>query len=255
MKRSEHPMIIGSCAMRRWFPDFGREPKDMDIVGGPDPVTDLRIERLNNPVLAARPELFEDGYLKPSALLALKLSHLFWDVFWDKHCFDMVWLYGKGVEPDMDLFWDLHAHWTANPPSLGLRRSNLDMTADEFFDNALTCDVPHDDLHEMLSDTPAYKSILVGEVQTSDDLFDALPHGEKIRLVREETMVMAYERAGTRTWRAAYSWMLRRLIWKHLPVRQALWALRHYREIYIPEFDYIDKINNRRNALLKSTTK
>lgn len=241
-------MIIGSCAIRHWFPDFRREPKDMDIVGGEPPETGLRVERLRNPVLESRPDLFKDGYLVPEALLALKLSHLFWDVFWDKHCYDMLWLYDKGVEPDMALFWDLHAHWTANPPSKGLRRSNLDMRAEDFFDNAISCPIPHDDIHEMLSDSPAYKKILVGEVLTSDDLFDALPHEEKIRVVREETMVMAYERLGDRTWRQAYSWMLRRLIWKHLPVRQALWALRHYREIYIPQYDYVSAINEKANV-------
>lgn len=75
-------MIIGSTAIKYWFPDFPREPKDIDIVGNYQLVipTEKRVERLNNPVLLACYRPIVSKYLLPNALYTLKISHVFWDL-------------------------------------------------------------------------------------------------------------------------------------------------------------------------------
>jgi hypothetical protein len=47
-------MIIGSNAIKFWFPDFKREPKDVDIIKNmyiKEYTSDLKIEWLENKVL------------------------------------------------------------------------------------------------------------------------------------------------------------------------------------------------------------
>ena len=72
-------VIIGSTALRYWYPEFPRDPSDIDTV-----VEDLSgkknskgLEYHLNPVILS----YEDGvYAKPSTILTLKLSHMFWDI-------------------------------------------------------------------------------------------------------------------------------------------------------------------------------
>jgi len=96
-------LVIGSSAIKHWYPDFNREPKDVDVIsdkrGSSEWITtknnsDMtfshkRIEFLDDPGIT---KYQSKGYLRPDLILTLKCSHIFWDINWDKHMFDIQFL-------------------------------------------------------------------------------------------------------------------------------------------------------------------
>lgn len=145
---------MGSRAMRNLFPDFPREPVDTDYIvpklledekygyNGSGYVEYHEIPPFNYKFV----DEDSDDELTADELYTLKVSHLFWDIKWDKNMFDVVFLNNKGAKLIEPLFLELYAHWLKvhGEP----RRSNLTLTKDEFFDNALEC--PHD--HDMITE-------------------------------------------------------------------------------------------------------
>ncbi len=233
--------LIGSAAIRYWYPDFPREPKDIDVltleeprvVPGNDIARPIEYHRIRPLHLWADSD---QEALGPQELYTLKLSHIFWDIKWEKHMFDIVWLKRKGCHLIPSLFRQLYAFWVTKrgePP-----RANLNMSKAEFFDNALKNQDRHDLLHAVLKNQPTYTKILVGEVATSDVLFSQLSHEDKLSLIEEETCVMAYERLAGRDWRSAYIAQLKQMILHHLPFEQAIFAADNYYELRLPKRNY-----------------
>src|SRR5678816_3179355 len=100
-------VIVGSTAIKHHFPDFPREPKDLDRFDsyGDDPGP--AVDSYSHPTL--------DGWIggwdriaTPDELYTVKLSHVFWELkngSWEKHVFDMRFLKRRGAE----LIPDLHS--------------------------------------------------------------------------------------------------------------------------------------------------
>jgi hypothetical protein len=231
-------LLIGSRAIKYWFKDFPREPKDWDYIGETPKWKDKGIEYHKNPVFRG----YKKDVMGPDDLYNLKISHLFWDISWDKHMFDVMFLRDKGCKFDRKLFDKLYKYWTETHTKV--KKSNLMLSADDFFDNAVGCPIEHDTIHEILNPYPTYKKIAKndGTVATDDDKFEALSHEEKMDLIREECMVMAYERLGGRDFRSAYKWMLKKLILGHLPIVEGLFAIMNYKELHLPKINYVKKI-------------
>jgi len=247
--------IIGSAALKGLFPDFKREPKDLDILVDRDcdahsvkcfmancfATSNTRIE-----VHHIDP-LFNWACTKalgPNEFLTLKCSHIFWDINWEKHMFDIVFLFEHGAKIVPELFSLLYNHWT-NVHGVN-KRSDLNMAASEFFNNALKGKYDHDYLHTIINPLPTYLKVLKdgAEVDVSEEKFNSLSHSEKLELVREEVYVMAYERMGSRSYRAAYAWMLKKFIMSHAPMWEALFILGNYRELHKPIINYKTIIDN-----------
>ena len=101
-EKSNRTLIIGSTAMKYHFPDFNREPKDIDIaVEQSDNLKSTReVEYLENPIIFKYiPEGQE--YIDPDMLLTLKMSHLFFNINWDKHMWDVQFLLKKGCKYEL----------------------------------------------------------------------------------------------------------------------------------------------------------
>jgi len=253
-------MIIGSVALLYHFPDFPRQPKDLDFVIYKDEIIppishlnpdNLRIEYLINPIFLDY--CFEKHvyvYCNPDILYTLKISHSLWDLengSWDKHMWDIQWLKEKGCKFIPELFYKLYEYWkTIHGEN---KRSNLEMSAEDFFDNAVTFPAEHDYLHELLvthpyfkGEQPTYKKILKDgeEVEVSEEKFNLLTEIEKFNLVTEEVMVMALERYGDMYYKKAFGRMLKKFILNHAPLWEAVWIIQHHKELLsdIP-FDYI----------------
>lgn len=241
-------VIVGSTAAKFWFPDF-REPKDIDIItDDPNFVNAKGQDHIFCPPLLhylrkhGRPGMISgDGMLEPSILYTLKMSHIFWDRKWDKHFADIQFFKSKGCKLIWPLFYNLYQFWQEQEP---LYRSDLQMSSENFFNNALPDGHLHDELHLLINPNPAYKQILIGEVETSDELFFALPDEEKARIIVEEVMVMAYERQGGRIWYHAYAWMLKKFLRQHSPIRQAIWGIENFDLIKKPFFNFVKHIDN-----------
>jgi len=263
-------VLIGSQAIKHWFPDFPREPKDLDYVIHEykkldefseinQPSTGKRIEYLKNKVIS---DLFPDTgehVLSPNLLYTLKISHLFWDINWEKHEWDATWLREKGCQLDHPLFHKLYKQW--NEVHGNNKRSDLKMSSADFFNNALTCEYDHDWLHTLLKPIPTFNKVLKDgqEVEVDVNKFQFLTEVEKEALVREEIYVMAFERWPIIGFRHAYGRMIKKFILSHAPIWEAIWILENYKRLCRPEFDFIkhfnQQINERGNNSVKRSAR
>ncbi len=252
-------MIIGSKSIKKNFPDFPREPKDIDIIGEDNGIEyDVRVEYLKNPVLTDY-VLNKYGYIPEfcpiNELYTLKISHSLWSLdngSWEKHIWDIQWLKEKGCFLIKDLFELLYQYWSEVH---GVRKSSkLDMSASEFFDNFVGYPVEHDYLHELLikndffngQESPMYKKVLKdgAEVDVCENKFNSLSFNEKYNLVIEEVMVMAIERYGDIYYKSAFNRMLKKFILNHAPIWESIWIIENHKYILtnIP-FNFIDFLN------------
>ena len=108
-------LIYWSTAIKYWFPDFNREPNDLDIISNEWNKNSKWIEYywidefdylVNN----------NSEYVEPNILYTIKLSHLSWDINWDKHMIDVIFLKDKWCNID-NVFYDMlikawsRIHW------------------------------------------------------------------------------------------------------------------------------------------------
>ena len=233
-------LIIGSTALKHWFPDFPRKPKDLDVIGEKF-VSEEKIEFLKNPVLFNYCSY--RGFVKPNDLYTLKMSHAVgWNINWDKHVFDIQFLKRKGCTIDKELFILLYDYWNTLH---GInKRSDLNMSSKDFFDNALKLEHSHDFLHTLINKIPTFTKVLKGEVEVCEDKFNSLSKDDKCNLVVEEVMIMAFERYKDLGFQQAYSIMLRKFIISHAPIWEAIFILENYIELHKPRFDYFKTIED-----------
>lgn len=251
-------MIIGSTALRWHFPDFPREPKDIDYIGflHDNPPEGLRLEKLNNPILEEWYDGMPPTYIDKDELYTLKISHCFWDLengSWQKHMWDVQWLKEKGCKLIPNLFYKLFDYWESVHSKR--KASNLDMTAAEFFDNALDYPFDHDYVHEVLikhpyfegQAEPTYKKVLKdgAEVDVDMNKFEALTYKEKFNLTFEECANMATERYSHMYYKKAYEVMLKKFILSHCKIEQGIWIIQNHKELLtqIP-FNFIQFLNS-----------
>jgi len=238
-------VIIGSHAMRHHFPDFPRDPKDLDIAveDSQEFKSSKGLEYLHNPLLF---KWVPEGskYISSDLLLSLKMSHLFFDINWDKHMWDVQFLLKKGCQYNMDIIEELYTFWKEFHPRH--RRSNLNMSKEDFFTNNINYnDGEHDNLHTFINPDPLYKRILVDgeEVTTCPKKFELLPHEDRMELVREEVYVMAWERFRDKHFMVANSKMLKKFIMQHAPLWMFPFAVENYIVLNRANRDFISQIN------------
>lgn len=235
-------LIIGSTAIKHYYPDFPREPKDIDIVVLEKQKREGDTEYLENPIIL---KYQENGYLKPNLLLSLKISHLFWDINWGKHLFDVQFLLSKGCKYDLDLISELRSFWDSFLPKI--RRSRLEMNKEQFFTNGVNEDTEqHDYLHTLLNPTPMYTKLLRDncEVELDESKWYNLSFEEKCDVVFEETAVMSFERYKTTDYRIAYKRQLKDNIIKHFPFYIAIFSIENYRNLEKLKYNFKTKIEN-----------
>lgn len=238
-------ILIGSKAIKHYYPDFKREPKDIDFAIDSNEFVYKKqgIEYLENPVLI---KYFKDEpVLNLSALTTLKASHLFWNINWDKHMFDLQFLLSKGNKIDSNLFKELYDFWNVYHGKN--KRSDLKMTKEDFFTNAINYyTMQHDEMHTILNPVPIYTTILKDgkEVELCELKFNKLSHEDKMNLIREEVMVMAYERHKSLNYKLAYTKMFKKFIIKHAPEFTLIFILENFLQLRKPNINFINKIEN-----------
>lgn len=236
-------IIIGSIAIKHYFPDFPREPKDLDIavssIKGYRSTTN--VEYLENPILC---KYSSAKYLEPNFLLTLKMSHLSWNINWEKHMWDVQFLLDKGVKYVPELFDELYEFWNVFHGKNV--RSDLKMTKDEFFDNALK-EFDHDYLHTLINPVPTYLSMLADgqEVDICPKKFEVASEEDKKNLITEEVCSMAFERFNDKHYRVAYDLMMKKYIISHVPLFVFPYLIKNYRELHKPKYDFIKDIRSK----------
>lgn len=195
--------LFGSSLIRKQYPNF-REPADIDYVtnsaaeyielalNGPklDPETGKKIEYHFLPFLP-------DRELTLDELLTIKQAHAIYDVNWDKTMGDIkfltkVYLRGR-VHARDDKFTNVAEKFFAGTHTV--KRTDFNRPLETFFDDNVDREIPHDELHLMLHDFPAYKAIVKpGSAKPLPENFHDLPWYRQCDVLFEEAFVIAIER-------------------------------------------------------------
>jgi hypothetical protein len=223
-------ILVGSAALQYWYPDECRTPVDIDVwTDEEDAESDGVIDVCIMPkyiidFITQRYCRYQGSLLVPTpdVLYTIKLAHMGWDVFWDKHKKDVLFLMGvKDCVLDEQLFNILVDHWkTVHGDKKYL---SLSKTKDEFFNDHVTYVYDHDYLHELVAypNPPLYtKCLKDGEnVLIDKKKFDRLNYTERINMFQEEITTIAIERwlvnpanTGRYHWIEAYLLALRKTV-------------------------------------------
>lgn len=229
-------LIIGSTAILRWFPDFPREPKDLDVwtdnTARSPQVDVFWDERLY--------EYIPSGtlrYANPDEIYTMKVSHSPWELpngSWRKHMWDIVWLKEHGARLIPELHDLLTPIWKEKH---GAKRVNLNQESGAFFTDAVVRIYDHDSIHDTVAHNhrPLWMEVLKDGESVSMDMQKvwALPFWDQIDLFREEVYATALER-----WmipknyrfspRVAYAWALRKTITSLTKGRSSQFMIENY---------------------------
>jgi hypothetical protein len=238
--------------MKQWFPDAREPGGDWDYQSG----RPLEEDWYGSP----RDDVFVDYRLlswpwkaiaTPDELYTLKISHSFWEINgprdWDKHAADIVFLSRKGARFIRELYDIVLPIWKER-----YRRNptNLNQSADKFFDDAVVRKYDHDSLHESIAygERPLFESLLRegSDVAVEWAKFTAMDHATQIRTVREEVYATALERIlipqnYQSSPGAAYRWALRRTATSLFKGEWALFLLLNLDELGMPDCSYLQR--------------
>ncbi len=243
-------ILIGSNAIKHWYPDFPREPKDIDFIVTEHEKAYIKkgenVEFLTNPIFSnkwkysgSKTTLYSDD------LCTLKASHLCWNINWEKHMFDLQFLLKKGCQINIKLWRELYDYW--NEYHGKNKRSDLKMSKEDFFNNAVNYNEnEHDFIHTILNPIPIYTKCLKDgcEVELDENKFYNLTFEEKLEFVREEVYNMAYERYKEMGYKHAYNKMLKKFIISHAPIFSIIFILENYIELQNCTRNFIKEIEN-----------
>lgn len=215
-------IIAGSTALN-YHGIYIREAKDKDVLlplGKGVKVGDKEDKiYLPDEVLKSIPHY--NGYTTLNGLYTLKCSHLAWDIKWQKHKNDVLYLKAIGCKIIEPLYGKLVQYWkevNGNKKFLNMYKKKSD-----FFNDYVPYIYDHDYLHELVAypNKPMYVSCLKeGEdVAIDKGKFDQLTLDQQLRMFREEISVIAAERwlippklVGKYSWRKAYSLALHKTV-------------------------------------------
>ncbi len=250
-------ILIGSTALKHWFPD-AREPKDLDYIV---PLENKYSDKAHGAELYWIPEFkelyqycseFENCYLiaPPNVLLTIKCAHSAWNVHWEKTMFDIGFLQRKGIEPIYPLWNILYKGFERIH---GKKKAYLAKSNEDFFKDSVERRYVHDDLHLAMAygERPLYELIKddLSKAAVSEKLFLSLSPAEQLKLCREEIYVTALERymipkdfKYSRV--AAYRGALKLLITSMTKGWFARFLILNYRVLRDADIDYVDKFRN-----------
>lgn len=241
-------MYFGSTALKYWYPDFKREPKDIDIMADDGVMTESE-QHYWVPTFKEIIELSSNKeYLDPDLLLTIKASHANWNIHWDKTMVDIMFLKEKGHEINVPIYKKLIKDWTKVHGKMSAPLKGK--TSKTFFEDAVPRKYIHDDIHKVIAfyDEPLYSRILKGDgtVVCLEYKFNELSFEDKVKLIKEEVYVTALERwiipndfdysAGK-----AYMQSLRKFITTMSAGWISLWMIDNFKHINRNTFDYVSK--------------
>ena len=254
-------IMIGSQVISLTYPDYYREPNDMDylVKEKPDDWNSKKIDLHENSVLWSYIRNNKER-VSIETLYTLKCSHIFWDINWKKHMRDIKYLNSKDIELDEVLYNQLIPHWENLH---GKRRTpNFDSDNEEFFNDNVDREFEHDELHKIV----AYPKDTVFDkikedkyrAEVSEHLFYDLPEEEKIRMVKEEAYVLALERYILNDNKlmpkvVAYKRMMKKLLMGLTPLWLAKWMTLNFEKLDNPDRKFVEKFHHNKEKLYGKT--
>ena len=195
-------IIIGSYAISHWFSDYKRAPNDVDyVVKGKQTVfIDELLKRQETHSGTYWDYLLDNNkdlwFADPNMLYSIKVSHLAWDINFDKHMKDVIFLKSKGCKLIPDFYEILYKAWEEKHGSKS--HIKLSVPNDKFFNKNVTRKMDHDKLHELVAfyDRPLHEQIRkdLNNPLPSKSKWDNLSYDDKIKCSLEEIYVIYLER-------------------------------------------------------------
>lgn len=191
----------------------------------------------------------DDSYtfVIPEHILSLKMSHLAWDIHWEKTKNDILWLKAKGVVYDPLVYSRFKTHWEKVHGDK--KFLTLNKNKEDFFNDFVKYDYDHDYLHELVAfpNAPVYSRCLKDgeEILIDQNKFDLLCFEDKVKMFREEVAVIAAERwylKGHATWFESYMLSLKKTITRLTKNWACDFIITNLEHFVKPEFSYFENL-------------
>ncbi len=245
-------VVVGSSAVKH-AKSFFRSPGDLDIWCTEDEIVDYKCDLSVIPYDIMNLVEVDDGYATIDSIYTIKCSHLGWDILFEKHKRDIIFLKSQGARLITSLYVKLVNHWKAehgNKDYLSLYKSK-----NEFFNDHVTYVYDHDLLHKYVAgdEKPLYmKCLKEGEEVAVDRCkFDGLSHEDQINMFKEEITVIAFERwlvnpsSKVNNWLKAYRYALRKTITQLTKNWATEFLVMNLSEMISPNIKYIKNISSK----------
>lgn len=241
-------VIFGSTAIKHWFPTF-REPKDLDVID-----TDLdyykypkgHLEVFNSTTLKMWFDDYPTQYCSPNEIYTIKLSHLAWDINWDKHMHDLMFLKSMGCCVIPELLKGLIEDFSAIH---GRKKVRMDVPEEQFFTSRISRRLPHDELHELMAfnDYPMHFRIRedLSKPLCSENLWLRLTDTERLQCAVEEVFVIALERYIWYPIKIARYKALKQLITSMTTGWFNVYLIEHFSEIMVYPLDKLEVVRSK----------
>ena len=193
-------LIYGSEAIKHFFSEYSNEPKDLDIIVSEDLKIDIKTDKiLEQYYLPEFQYIFDNNkdekYVDPDFLYTIKMSHLSWNIKWDKHMKDAIFLKEKGAKLNEFLYKELMNAWSRIH---GTKKVKMNVKNEDFFKENIPRKYNHEFLHEQFAfyDRPLNERIRkdLDSPFCSEDLWNLLSDDVKFKCAFEEIMVLTAER-------------------------------------------------------------
>jgi hypothetical protein len=209
-----YPVLIGSRALHYWKPDRKITPDtDWDVISfGAHPGCEIHNPHfLNNLAMTGYassnvvelPDGKQARVMTMLGLAIIKRSHLWRDLSFQKHITDFhKFGLAEALESSLNRYEvvekDLKERTELTMKAFPQRHPNLNVSVEDFFDDAVIKTYPHDLLHELFAygQKPVYTLMQPdpSKAWCSKEMWDDLRYLQRLQAVCEETMVIATER-------------------------------------------------------------
>ena len=240
--------LAGSALARKYFPDF-RECKDIDFITNDFSEYSQYLKQSTAAQEYHCIPCSPSREMAPDELYTLKVSHAIYDIHWRKTMSDIRFFQKKGCSIDERFLENLREHWRVVHIHPRFKRFDFNSVLNrELFDDNVDRKFSHDDLHLMMSDSPAYKELIDDNFIPQQGIWLSLSHEKKISICFEEAFVVALERFSSETPLTAYNKAQQRLITSMHPLWLADWAIKNWNELYTASLSplysrYLENLN------------
>lgn len=193
-------LIYGSTAIKYHFQNYSKEPKDLDVIKQSDIEININSpKRIEQYYLPEFEYIFKNNkdklYVDADFLYTIKMSHLSWNINWDKHMKDAIFLKENGCKLDKTLYDSLLIAWNRIH---GKKSVKMNVKNEDFFKANIKRRFNHEFLHEQFAfyDRPLNEKIRkdLNSPLCSETLWNNLSFDDKIKCALEEIMVLTAER-------------------------------------------------------------
>jgi hypothetical protein len=218
--------LFGSKLIKKYFSDF-REPNDTDWVTNDK--SKLKPSKIGKEEYYYIP-FSPNREMTADEIYTVKVSHAIYDIHWKKTMSDIRFLQIKGCKILPDLLKDLRLHWESVH---GLqKRVDFEVEPGNFFEDRVRRKVNHDELHQMINQTPTYLKMIQNGVNPNPTKYHKLTEDEKREVLFEESFVIAIERFSKANDRMAYHIAQQSLVTRLHPVWLADEVIKNWNKWY-----------------------